>query len=83
MELLIDLPSGALTHMYVCLCKGITDREIRSAIDNGACSMGQLRKTLGVASQCGKCSTSAREILQEAQTETPMVNGLPQFYALA
>jgi len=69
--------------MYVCLCKGITDREIRSAINDGACSIGQLRKTLGVASQCGKCSTSAREILQEAQTETPMVNGLPQFYALA
>lgn len=69
--------------MYVCLCKGVTDRDIKAAINNGACSMGQLRKTLGVASQCGKCSTSARELLQEAQADTPMVNGLPQFYALA
>lgn len=69
--------------MYVCLCKGITDREIKSAIDNGACSMGQLRKKLGVASQCGKCSTSARELLQEAQAEAPSVNGLPQFFAVA
>jgi bacterioferritin-associated ferredoxin len=69
--------------MYVCLCKGVTDRDIKAAINNGACSMGQLRKTLGVASQCGKCSTSARELLQEAQADTPMVTGLPQFYALA
>ncbi len=69
--------------MYVCLCKGITDRQIKAAIDNGACSLGQLRKALGVASQCGKCSVMTKEILDGAISETPMVNGLPQFYALA
>jgi bacterioferritin-associated ferredoxin len=69
--------------MYVCLCKGVTDRQIKAAINDGACSMGQLRKNLGVASQCGKCSASARELLQAAQSDTPMLNGLPQFYALA
>jgi bacterioferritin-associated ferredoxin len=69
--------------MYVCLCKGVTDRDIKAAINSGVCSMGQLRKTLGVASQCGKCSASARELLQEAHSATPMVNCLPQFYSLA
>ena len=68
--------------MYVCLCKGVTDRQIKAAINDGACSMGHLRKTLGVASQCGKCSTSARELLQAAQTESVMIDGLPQCYAL-
>ena len=69
--------------MYVCLCKGITDRQIKAAIDNGASSIGQLRKALGVASQCGKCSVTTREILQESLANTPMINGLPQYYALA
>ena len=68
--------------MYVCLCKGVTDRQIKAAINEGACSMGQLRKSLGVASQCGKCSTSARELLQAAQAESVMIDGLPQCYAL-
>ena len=69
--------------MYVCLCKGITDRQIKAAIHNGASSISQLRKALGVASQCGKCSATTREILQESLADTPMINGLPQYYALA
>lgn len=69
--------------MYVCLCKGITDRQIKAAIDDGASSLRQLRKALGVASQCGKCSVMTLEILDEALNDTPMINGLPQFYAVA
>lgn len=69
--------------MYVCVCKGITDRQIKAAIDDGANSLRSLRKALGVASQCGKCSVMTREILDEALNDTPMINGLPQFYAVA
>lgn len=75
--------------MYVCVCKGITDRQIKAAINDGANSVGQLRKALGVASQCGKCASMTRELLDEVQatrsliTHTPLVNGLPQFYAAA
>ncbi len=69
--------------MYVCLCKGITDRQIKAAIDDGANSIKQLRKALGVASQCGKCSVMTRELLDEALNDTPMIGGLPHFYAVA
>lgn len=69
--------------MYVCLCKGITDRQIKEAVYEGATSVGQLRKCLGVASQCGKCGVSAREIIQETLNDTPLVNGYPQYYAVA
>ncbi len=51
--------------MYVCLCKGITDTQIRAAIQEGASSLREVRSRLGVASQCGKCGVLAREILQE------------------
>jgi bacterioferritin-associated ferredoxin len=69
--------------MYVCLCKGITDRQIKDAIYDGATSVGQLRKCLGVASQCGKCGITAREILQETLTAAPSINGMAQYYAVA
>ncbi len=68
--------------MYVCLCKGITDSQIRSAVDDGATSLRHVRKQLGVASQCGKCSCLAREILNNAVQEKSMeVDAL--FYQLA
>tara|TARA_R110002124_G_scaffold101997_3_gene249859 strand:- start:6492 stop:6695 length:204 start_codon:yes stop_codon:yes gene_type:complete len=51
--------------MYVCLCKGITDTQIRAAITDGASSLREVRNTLGVASQCGKCGIQTREILRE------------------
>jgi bacterioferritin-associated ferredoxin len=52
--------------MYVCLCKGITDTQIRAAVEDGASSIRDVRNRLGVASQCGKCGILAQEIVREA-----------------
>ncbi|WP_166269579.1 bacterioferritin-associated ferredoxin [Marinobacter caseinilyticus] len=54
--------------MYVCLCQGVTDRQIREAASNGCNSMRQLGKDMGVGRQCGRCARTAREILRESQT---------------
>ncbi|MCK7545237.1 MULTISPECIES: bacterioferritin-associated ferredoxin [Marinobacter] len=54
--------------MYVCLCTGVTDREIREAAENGVSSMRQLGKELGVGRQCGRCACTAREILRESRS---------------
>jgi bacterioferritin-associated ferredoxin len=67
--------------MYVCLCKGITDSQIRAAIDDGASSFREVRNTLGVASQCGKCGILTREILRETLLESDQEQEL--FYALS
>lgn len=72
-----------LITMYVCLCKGITDRQIEAAVHDGARSLGKLRKTLGVASQCGKCTSLTREILDDTLQDTPTMGGMAQFYAVA
>ena len=55
--------------MYVCVCKAVTDGQIRQAVDQGCCSMRELRNELGVATQCGRCAVTAREVLDEALTE--------------
>ena len=51
--------------MYVCVCKAITDHQIREAARNGARTLDDLRRDLGVASECGNCAAYARQLLEE------------------
>lgn len=52
--------------MYVCLCRGITDTQIKKAIDEGKAScMRSLSKALGIAGDCGRCGKAARELLEK------------------
>ncbi|TBU94730.1 bacterioferritin-associated ferredoxin [Phytopseudomonas dryadis] len=55
--------------MYVCLCEGVTDGQIREAIYEGCCSYRDVRQTLGVASQCGKCACLAKQVVRETLGE--------------
>jgi bacterioferritin-associated ferredoxin len=52
--------------MYVCLCHGVTDGQIRQAVENGAKRMRDLYLELGVATDCAKCACCAKEVLQDA-----------------
>jgi bacterioferritin-associated ferredoxin len=52
--------------MYICLCKAITDSHIREAVEKGATKFGQVRKELGLASQCGKCGILARDVFDQS-----------------
>jgi bacterioferritin-associated ferredoxin len=51
--------------MYICICNGVTDRDIRKCVAQGACSLPELQMELGIATQCGRCQSAAREILEE------------------
>lgn len=49
--------------MYICLCNGITEKQIRRAIAAGANTLQSLHDELGVASQCGSCMDHALQML--------------------
>ena len=51
--------------MYVCICNGITDKQIRRAASAGANSLWDLQSKLGVAAGCGSCQDHAKSILAE------------------
>lgn len=68
--------------MYVCLCKGITDTQIRAAVQDGASSVRDLRNSLGVASQCGKCGILTRDIMRESLNDLAE-NNEQLFYAVS
>jgi bacterioferritin-associated ferredoxin len=54
--------------MYVCICKQVTCGQIRAAATEGIDSVRDLRERLGVASQCGKCASCARGILEQIRS---------------
>ena len=56
--------------MYVCLCKGVTDNQIREAAHQGCGSLRDLRRELGVGGQCGKCVREAHEVLRDTRAQT-------------
>jgi len=68
--------------MFVCICNGITDKQIREAVAGGASSLEELHDELGVASQCGSCSDHALGLIHELHAaQGPVDDAL--FYALA
>jgi len=56
--------------MYICVCNGITDHEIRKCVEQGACCMSDLQRELGVATQCGRCESYAHDLLRERDLQT-------------
>ncbi|MFM8331660.1 MAG: (2Fe-2S)-binding protein [Candidatus Methylumidiphilus sp.] len=49
--------------MYICICKAVTDGQIREAIRQGACTRRELVQCLSVGRDCGKCNADVRELL--------------------
>ena len=55
--------------MYVCVCTGITDKDIREAARLGARDLNQLSAATGCNTVCGSCGDLALEILRETERE--------------
>lgn len=60
--------------MYICICKNVTDRQIRNAVYEGNVSnVRQLRTRLGACDQCGKCARDAKNVIAEAVSEKKLM----------
>jgi bacterioferritin-associated ferredoxin len=53
--------------MIVCVCRRVSDHQIRRAAAEGAVSLECLQAELGVAMQCGRCADCASRILCDAR----------------
>lgn len=51
--------------MFVCLCKSVTDHQIRDAVDMGVTTFEGMQSELNVSSVCGGCSCEVKKILQK------------------
>ncbi|WP_242165058.1 bacterioferritin-associated ferredoxin [Lysobacter sp. M15] len=51
--------------MYVCLCHGVTERQIREVAEAGCHSVSELTMRTGVGANCGSCLDTASEVLAQ------------------
>ncbi|MDO9104431.1 MAG: (2Fe-2S)-binding protein [Methylovulum sp.] len=59
--------------MYVCVCKAVTDTQIKNAIGEGVCTRKQLFQCFGVGGDCGKCNKQLRELLGDNLPKQPIM----------
>ena len=58
--------------MYVCVCNGVTERQLITAVHEGSATrMRDLRTTLGVTAQCSCCAECALQCLRHALSNRP------------
>lgn len=54
--------------MYVCLCNGVTERDIRQVVEAGCRSVSELTMRTGCGANCGCCLEMAAQLLEERTT---------------
>jgi bacterioferritin-associated ferredoxin len=56
--------------MIVCVCKAMSERAIRERIESGARTLEELARETGVTTDCGTCTATVLEMLEEAAAVT-------------
>lgn len=55
--------------MYVCLCKGVSERAVKACIREGARTLQQVGRACGAGTDCGACRGAVRDLLEEHEEE--------------
>jgi bacterioferritin-associated ferredoxin len=56
--------------VIVCICRGVNDRKVQDAIDDGASSVRDLMRC-GIGDQCGSCHNILRGMLARSAAAQP------------
>ena len=56
--------------VYVCLCNGVTDHEIREVAAAGCTTLAELTMRTGCGATCGSCLDEAQRILDQVHAVT-------------
>lgn len=63
--------------MIVCVCKGVSDREIRRAMDAGVLSVSALARQCGAGTECGSCCPALQDMLRDDGDRARGTQGMP------
>lgn len=50
--------------MYVCVCRAVTEREIKASIDGGATTVAAVTRACRAGGDCGACRGEIEELLE-------------------
>ena len=51
--------------MYVCLCNGITDKQVRLLVGEADRTVAEVYRALGGQPRCGRCVPTMRGLVRE------------------
>lgn len=61
--------------MYLCICKAVTDQQVRQAVEQGLRTMGDITGRFGIGIECGKCLDDVRVFLESCLITLPTAAG--------
>jgi bacterioferritin-associated ferredoxin len=53
--------------MILCLCRGVSEREVVEAVERGATSVADVRRQCGAGTDCGSCVADIKAQLEAAR----------------
>jgi len=53
--------------MIVCVCEGVSDRDVRAAATRGAENLDAIRRDCRAGGDCGMCRPELRKLLREVR----------------
>lgn len=59
--------------MIICLCEGLSDRDLRKVVRDGATSRWELSVRTGAGRCCGSCRCDLKQIVRE-ETEAALAD---------
>ena len=69
--------------MYLCICKTVSDQQIREAVREGVRTVGEVSARFGAGTECGKCLDSIREYVDACLAEPPATTSIPDSVLIA
>jgi bacterioferritin-associated ferredoxin len=51
--------------MYVCICRAVTEQEVKSAIDEGARTVEAVTRGCCAGDDCGACHSAIENMIEE------------------
>lgn len=63
--------------MYVCICKGINERQVKAAVDAGAKKWSDVHAHHGCTPQCGGCGIEISQYIHKSKRENPVPAMIP------
>lgn len=55
--------------MYVCICNGIREKDVKKAVNSGATTVGRVFKSQGCKAECAQCVNCIRNVIDSETCE--------------
>lgn len=54
--------------MIVCLCRGVSKRQVETAVAKGAATVHEVARACGAGSDCGACQHMLAALIEDARS---------------